>query len=135
MKEKTLAIIKPDVVAANKTGDIISLIEEHGFNIVRMQKMHLNPDQVRSFYSIHRDKPFFEEIVNFMSHGPIVIMVLEKENAIEDWRKLMGATDPSQAQEGTIRKIYGSNIGANAVHGSDSPQTAQTEIAQFYPDL
>lgn len=135
MKEKTLAIIKPDAVAARNMGEIISLIEKNGFDIIRMQKMHLSPDQVRSFYAIHRDKPFFEEIVDFMSYGPIVVMVLEKENAIEDWRKLMGATDPAKAAEGTIRKKYGESIGSNAVHGSDSPQAAAVEIAQFYPDL
>lgn len=135
MKEKTLAIIKPDAVAARNVGNIISLIEKNGFDIIRMQKMDLSPDQVRSFYSVHRDKPFFEEMVEFMSYGPIIVMVLEKENAIEDWRKLMGTTDPAKAAEGTIRKLYGTSIGSNAVHGSDSPHAAAIEIAQFYPDL
>lgn len=135
MKEKTLGIIKPDAVSAHNVGNIIALVEKNGFDIVRLQKMHLSPDQVRSFYAVHRDKPFFEEIVEFMSCGPIIVMVLEKENAIDDWRKLMGATDPSKAAEGTIRKLYGANIGSNAVHGSDSLQSASIEIAQFYPDL
>ncbi|MEX0940384.1 MAG: nucleoside-diphosphate kinase [Candidatus Babeliales bacterium] len=135
MKERTLAIIKPDAVADKNTGNIIAMIEKNNFDILRMQKMQLSEDQVRSFYAVHKDKPFFNEVVEFMSSGPIVVMVLEKENAIQEWRDLMGATDPEKAEEGTIRKLYGNNIGANAVHGSDSRETAALEINQFYPDL
>lgn len=135
MKEKTLAIIKPDAVNNKHIGDIINMIEKHGFTIIRLQKMQLSADQGRIFYAQHKDKPFFEELVNFISSGPAVVMVLEKENAIKDWRELMGATDPLKALEGTIRKKYGASIGANAVHGSDSPKAAVFEIQQFYPDL
>lgn len=135
MKEKTFAIIKPDAVRDRHSGDVIAMIEGNGFDIVRLQKMQLSEDQARSFYSIHKDKPFFNELVEFMSSGPVVIMVLEKENAIKEWRALMGDTDPAKAQEGTIRKKFGKNIGSNAVHGSDSAETAAFEISQFYPDL
>lgn len=135
MKEKTLAIIKPDAVKNKKIGRIITMIEDNGFDILRLQKLQLSEDQARSFYAVHKDKPFFNEIVEFMSSGPVVVMVLEKVNAIKDWRTLMGATDPAKADEGTIRKLYGTSIGANAVHGSDSAETAALEIRQFYPDL
>ncbi|MGB8467551.1 MAG: nucleoside-diphosphate kinase [Candidatus Babeliales bacterium] len=135
MKERTLAIIKPDAVIARHSGEIIEMIEKHGFDILRMQKVQLSEDQVRSFYAVHKDKPFFGEITEFISSGPIVVMVLEKENAVKSWRDLMGATDPSKASAGTIRALFGKSIGNNAVHGSDSVQNASVEIAQFYPDL
>lgn len=135
MKERTLAIIKPDAVRAKNAGRIITMIEDRGFDILRMQKLQLSEDQVRVFYAVHKDKPFFSEIVQFMSSGPIVLMVLEKDNAVKEWRDLMGATDPERAEAGTIRKLFGTDISANAVHGSDSPQTALIEINQFYPDL
>lgn len=135
MKERTLAIIKPDAFAAHHVGEIVGLIEKNGFEILRMQKMQLSEDQVRSFYAIHKDKPFFSEITEFMSSGPIVVMVLQKENAVKAWRDLMGVTDPAKAAANTVRALFGASIGNNAVHGSDSVQTANIEIAQFYPDL
>ncbi len=135
MVEKTLAIIKPDAVARNISGKIIDLIEQNGFSIVRMQKMHLTKKQVESFYDIHKERPFFGEMVGTMTAGPVVVMVLEKENAIQAWRDLMGATDPKKANPGTIRKLFGIDIGKNSTHGSDSPQTAMIEIKQFFPEL
>lgn len=135
MKERTLAIIKPDAVKAKNVGGIVSLIEKAGFEMPRLQKIRLSADQGRLFYAAHKNKPFFEELVEFISSGPVVVMVLEKESAIKEWRDLMGATDPKQAKEGTIRKLYGASIGANAVHGSDSAEAAAFEIQQFYPDL
>lgn len=135
MKEKTLAIIKPDAVKAGYTEKIIDMIEDNGFDILRMQKIHLSKEQAQEFYAVHKNRPFFDELVEFMTSGPVIIMALEKDSAIQDWRDLMGATDPTQAQEGTIRKKYAKNIGENAVHGSDLPENAKTEIAFFFPDL
>lgn len=133
-KERTFAIIKPDAVSKKHVGNIIDMIERNGFAIIRMQQVHLNQDQARSFYAIHQGKPFFDELVNFISAGPSVVMVLEKENAIKAWRDLMGATDPLKALEGTVRRLYGSSIGSNAVHGSDSAASATSEIGQFFPE-
>ena len=133
-KEQTFAIIKPDTVAAKQTGKIIDMIETEGFDILRLQKGQLSPELAELFYDVHKDKPFFKELVDFISSGPIIIMALQKENAIADWRKLMGATDPAQADEGTIRKKFGTSIGKNAVHGSDSPETAMRELALFFAE-
>ncbi|MFH0898363.1 MAG: nucleoside-diphosphate kinase [bacterium] len=131
--EKTLGIIKPDAVASKYSGRIVSRIEEEGFTIVAMKKMTLTTNQAENFYTIHKGKPFYDELVKFMSSGPVVVMVLEKENAIQEWRKLMGATDPAQAEENTLRKLYAKNVGENATHGSDSPETAKQEILFFFP--
>ena len=122
--ERTFAIIKPDAVKAKKIGKIIDMIEQNGFEILRMERINLSKERAELFYDIHKDRPFFDELVNHMTSGPIVIMVLAKENAILDWRNLMGATDPKQAASGTIRQLYGTDIGNNAVHGSDSLETA-----------
>ncbi len=135
MKEKTLAIIKPDAVASGYTEEIIDTIEDHGFDILRMQKMHLTKDQAEKFYAVHKNRSFFGELVTFMTSGPIVVMALEKDNAIKTWRDLMGVTDPAKAEEGTIRKKFGKNIGENATHGSDSPENAKAEVVFFFPDL
>lgn len=135
MKEKTLAIIKPDAVKAGYTGKIVDIIEDHGFDILRLARMELSKKQAEEFYAVHKDRPFFDELVEFMTSGPVVVMVLEKENAIQDWRDLMGATDPAKAAEGTIRKQFGTNVGENATHGSDSPENAKTEIAYFFPEI
>jgi nucleoside-diphosphate kinase len=135
MKEKTFAIIKPDAVAAKNIGNIIAMIEKNGFDIIGMRLAHLTKDQVETFYAVHKDKPFFGETVEFMTSSPVVLMVLEKENAIKAWRDLMGATNPAEAAEGTIRKLYGANIGSNATHGSDLPEAAAFEIGLFFPEL
>lgn len=132
MAERTFAMIKPDAVKAGKAGNIISMIENNGFTIVNMRKENVSKETAEKFYAVHKEKPFFGELVEFITSGPVVVMMLEKENAIADWRKLMGATDPAKADEGTIRKLYGSNIGNNAVHGSDAPETAQQELAIFF---
>src|SRR3990167_2966739 len=127
--ERTLAIIKPDAVAQRHTGDIISLAEKNGFKIDVMVKATLPEDVFADFYAVHKDKSFYREIVRDMAAGPVVVMVLEKEQAVADWRRLMGATNPAEAAEGTIRKLYGQSIGHNAVHGSDSVANAEAEIA------
>jgi nucleoside-diphosphate kinase len=132
--EQTFAIIKPDAIKARHTGKIIDMIEQHGFDILRLQKGQLSIDLAEIFYDVHKDKPFFRELVEFISSGPIIIMALQKENAIQDWRKLMGTTDPAKAEEGTIRKKFGTSIGNNAVHGSDSPETAMRELALFFAE-
>lgn len=135
MMETTFAIIKPDAVKAHNTGKIIDMIEKHGFEIVRMQKLQLTPAQAEQFYAVHNQRPFFGELVAFITSGPVVVMALRKENAIKAWRDLMGHTDPAKADEGTIRKLFGANIGSNASHGSDAPETAKMELQQFFPDL
>jgi len=130
--EKTFAMIKPDAVAAKHAGDIISLIEGNGFTIVKMRKEQLSKEKAQQFYAVHKAKPFFNELVDFVTSGPVILMMLEKENAIADWRKLMGATDPVKAEEGTLRKKFGTDIGHNATHGSDAAQTAKEELAIFF---
>ena len=133
MNEKTIAIIKPDAVSARNVGNIIAFIEKNNFAIRKLKKMHLTEKQAESFYEIHKSKPFFRELVDYMISGPIVVMLLEGENAIQAWRDLMGATDPQQAKPGTIRYLYGTDIGSNAVHGSDGAETALKEIEFFFP--
>lgn len=133
--ERTLAIIKPDAVSRNLTGKIVDMIEQKGFNIVRMQKLRMAPEHGKAFYAVHKDRPFYNELVEFITSGPVVVMALEKENAIKDWRTLMGATNPDQADEGTIRKIFAESISRNVVHGSDAPETAAQEIRFFFHDL
>ncbi|BDC34124.1 nucleoside diphosphate kinase [Candidatus Dependentiae bacterium Noda2021] len=135
MAQRTFAMIKPDAVAAGDTGKIIDIIEKNGFTIVGMRKANLSKNQVETFYAVHNQRPFFGEMVNFIISGPVVLLALEKENAIQAWRDLMGATDPSKAAEGTIRKQFGKSIGNNATHGSDAPETAQQELALFFPEL
>jgi len=132
MIERTFAIIKPDAVRAKQIGAIISMIEQAGFTIVHMEKTTISKEKAREFYAVHKDKPFFGELVDFISSGPVIIMELEKENAIKAWRDLMGATDPAKAAEGTIRKKFGTSIGNNVVHGSDQAETAKTELALFF---
>ena len=132
--EQTFAIIKPDAVQAGNCGKIIGMIEDQGFEILRLQKGQLSPDLAELFYDEHKEKPFFKELVDFISSGPIIIMALQKDNAIADWRKLMGATNPEEAEEGTVRKQFASSIGKNAVHGSDSSESAQRELALFFAE-
>lgn len=135
MIERTFAIIKPDAVQAKNSGKIIDLIEKNGFDIIRMEKTHINKDKAREFYAVHKERPFFGELVDFISSGPVIVMALEKENAIKAWRDLMGATDPKKAEADTIRNQFGTSIGNNATHGSDAPETAAVELALFFPDL
>ena len=135
MAEKTFAMIKPDAVKAGNIGKIISMIEQNGFNILRMEKIKMTPEKAGEFYGVHKEKPFYGELVEFVTSGPVVVMALEKEGAIGAWRSLMGATDPAQAAPGTIRQQFGTNIGVNAVHGSDAPETAETELKLFFSDL
>ena len=133
--ERTFAIIKPDAVEKKLAGKIIDMIEANGFNILGMKKLHMTEDQAKEFYAVHKDRPFYGELVDFISSGPVVVMALEKENAIKAWRDLMGATNPADAAEGTIRKLYAESIGKNAVHGSDAPETAAQEVRFFFSDL
>lgn len=135
MMEMTFAIIKPDAIKAKNSGRIIDIIERNGFDILRMHKITMSKEQAERFYDIHRERPFFNELVTMMTSGPIVIMALQKENAVKAWRNLMGETNPANAAEGTIRKLYGTDIGHNATHGSDSPENAELEIKQFFPEL
>lgn len=131
--ERTLSILKPDTVEKNKIGEVIALIEKAGLKIIAAKMTHLSRPQAEGFYAVHKERPFFGELVEFMTRGPVVIMVLEGENAIATYRKVMGATNPAQAEEGTIRKLYAKDVGENAVHGSDGPDTAKQEIAYFFP--
>ncbi len=133
--ERTLGIIKPDAVSKGYAGKILAIIEEKGFKIVGLKKIRLTKEKAESFYYVHKDKPFFGSLTDFMSEGPIIVMVLEKENAIAEWRKLMGATNPENAEEGTLRKMFAENIERNAVHGSDSPESAKYEISYFFNAL
>ena len=134
MAEMTLSIIKPDAVAANHIGDIYARFERVGIRIVAAKMMHLSEEQAMAFYAIHKDKPFYMDLVEFMSSGPIMVQVLEGDDVIAHHRELMGATNPSEADEGTIRKDFATSIDKNAVHGSDAPETARTEIAFFFDE-
>jgi len=133
--ERTFAIIKPDAVAKRHTGPIIHRIEEAGFTIRGMRKVSLTRAQAEGFYAVHRERPFFASLTAFMSSGPVVVMALEAESAVVRWRELMGATDPAKAAPGTIRADFGGNIGENATHGSDAPETAAIELAYFFPGV
>lgn len=130
--EKTFAIIKPDAVAAGNTGNIIALIEKNGFKIRALRMQHLTRAEAEGFYAVHRERPFFAELVEFMTEAPVVLLALEREDAVLKWREVMGATDPAKADAGTIRKLYGTNVGRNASHGSDSPENAAIELAWFF---
>lgn len=134
MTERTFAIIKPDAVAEKNAGNIIGMIEASGLNIIAIKKLKLTAEQAGEFYGVHKEKPFFPELVDYMTSGPIFVLALEGENAIKRWRDLMGATNPEQAAEGTIRKLYGKSISYNATHGSDAPETAAVEVAFFFND-
>jgi len=132
---RTLTIIKPDAVGAQHTGRIIAQIQEAGFKLVAAKLMHLTQVQAEAFYAIHKERPFFGELVSFMTSGPVVPMVLEGENAVERFRELIGATNPADAAAGTIRKNFGTNVGENAIHGSDSDENAQRESRFFFAEL
>jgi nucleoside-diphosphate kinase len=130
--ERTFSIIKPDATKRNLTGAINAIIERAGLRIVAQKRVHITREQAETFYGVHRARPFFGELVAFMTSGPVVVQVLEGENAIAKYRDVMGATDPAKAAPGTIRKIHALSIGENSVHGSDAPDTAAKEIAQFF---
>ena len=130
--ERTFSIIKPDATARNLTGAINAMIEQAGLRIVAQRRLHITRTQAETFYAVHRARPFFGELVDFMISGPVVVQVLAGENAIVRYRDIMGATDPAKAAPGTIRKVHSMSIGENSVHGSDAPDTAAMEIAQFF---
>ena len=130
--ERTFSIIKPDAVARNLTGAVNAMIEQAGLRIVAQKRVRITREQAETFYAVHRARPFFGELVDFMISGPVVVQVLEGENAIIRYREIMGATDPAKAAPGTIRKVHARSIGENSVHGSDSPENAAQEIAQFF---
>jgi nucleoside-diphosphate kinase len=133
--ERTFAIIKPDAVERNLTGRIVEKIEGAGFRIVGMKKLRLTKGEAEGFYYVHKERPFFDNLCTFMSRSPVVVLVLEMENAIAGWRELMGATDPAKADTGTIRKELGVSIEENTAHGSDSPESASFEIPYFFSQL
>lgn len=130
--ERTFAIIKPNAVKSHVIGKIITMIEEAGFSLVTAQMKQLSRSEAEGFYGEHKERPFFKGLCDFMTSGPVMLIVLEQDGAIEKWRKLMGATDPAKAAPGTIRKLYGEGIEANSTHGSDSPTSAAREIAYFF---
>ncbi|RMF68437.1 MAG: nucleoside-diphosphate kinase [Alphaproteobacteria bacterium] len=133
--ERTLSIIKPDATRRNITGEIISMLEKAGLRVVAQKRIRLTRRQAEEFYAVHRERPFFSSLVEFMTSGPVVVQVLEGENAIQRNRDIMGATDPAKAAEGTIRKRFAESIEANSVHGSDSPENAAREIRFFFSDI
>ncbi len=135
MTNRTFAIIKPDAVKNNYSGKIIDQIIKSGFKILSARLTHMTLTQAKGFYAVHKGKPFFEELTNFMSSGPCWILALEKENAVEEWRKTIGATNPADANDGTIRKFYATSLGENAVHGSDSDENAAFEIGFFFSEV
>jgi nucleoside-diphosphate kinase len=130
--ERTFSIIKPDATERNLTGAVNAMIEKAGLRIVAQKRVRITQEQAETFYGVHRARPFFGELVSFMTSGPVVVQVLEGENAIAKYREIMGATDPSKAADGTIRKVHAKSIGENSVHGSDAADTAAKEIAQFF---
>jgi len=130
--ERTLAIIKPDAVKSGHAGEIITTIEQHGFRIVAMKQRRLSRREAEEFYDIHKDRPFFPGLVTFMTEGPVVVLALEREDAVARWREVMGATNPAHAAQGTIRKRFAENIERNSVHGSDAPETAANELPFFF---
>ncbi len=133
--ERTFAIIKPDAFAAGNAGKILARIYQEGFKVVSLKKLYLSKKEAEGFYHVHLGKPFFDELTDFMSSGPCIVMVLEAEEAIKKWRDLMGATNPDEAAEGTLRKEFGTFVGENATHGSDAPETAAFEISYFFAGL
>ena len=135
MTERTLAIIKPDAVERRVAGKIIQRIEDEGFQIRAMRRVHLSKADAEWFYAVHRERPFFASLTGFMSSGPAIVLVLEAPDAIKKWRTLMGATDPAKADANTLRKDFGASIENNATHGSDAPETAAYEIGYFFPGI
>ena len=135
MSEITLSIIKPDAVRNGYTGKILAQIQAADLKIVGLRMLHLSRKEAEGFYAVHKERPFYQELVEFMISGPVVVSALEGEKAIERYRKLMGATDPAKADEGTLRKLFAESLQNNAVHGSDAPETAQVEVAYFFSSV
>jgi nucleoside-diphosphate kinase len=133
--DRTFAIIKPDAVAKKAAGPILGRIEKEGFSIIGMRKVHLSQKQAEGFYAVHAERPFFKDLTAFMSSGPVVVLALERDDAIAHWRKVIGNTDSTKAEQGTIRNLFGTDIERNAAHGSDAPETARQEIGYFFCDL
>src|SRR5439155_18079710 len=133
--ERTFSIIKPDAVAANQAGEILAMIQQAGFRILALRMTRLTEAQAQAFYAVHRERPFFAGLVKFMTEGPIVVMALEREDAVKKLRDVMGATNPANAAEGTIRKRFAENIERNCIHGSDAPETAAVELSYFFSQL
>jgi nucleoside-diphosphate kinase len=133
--ERTFAIIKPDAFGAGHAGKILARIYDEGFRVIGIKKLFLSKIEAEGFYAVHRERPFFGELTDFMSSGPCLVMVLEAERAIKKWRELMGATNPADAEPGTLRREFGSSVGENATHGSDAPETAAFEIGYFFSGL
>ncbi|HEX8568391.1 MAG TPA: nucleoside-diphosphate kinase [Caulobacteraceae bacterium] len=134
MTERTFSILKPDATERNLTGEINAVIEKAGLRIVAQRRIRMSREQAEKFYEIHRERPFFGELVEFMTSGPVVVQVLEGDNAVARYREVMGATNPAQAADGTIRKLFARSVGENSVHGSDSAENAELEIRQFFND-
>jgi nucleoside-diphosphate kinase len=132
---KTFSIIKPDAVATGKTGKILSLLEDNGFRIVALRKVKLSQAQAEGFYAVHKERPFYGSLVKFMTEGPVVVMALEREDAVKKLREVMGATNPANAAEGTVRKLYAESIERNSIHGSDAPETAAEELKYFFTEI
>jgi nucleoside-diphosphate kinase len=132
---ETLTILKPDTVSAGQSGAVIAMIEAAGLKVRAIKMLHLSKEEAEGFYAVHRERPFFSSLVAFMTEGAVVVMVLEAEDAVERLRKLMGATDPANAEDGTIRKKFATNIERNSIHGSDAPETASIEISYFFGRL
>src|SRR5215831_216653 len=133
MTQRTFSIIKPDAVAEGRAGEVLAVLEKAGFKILALRMMRLSQPQAEGFYAIHRARPFFPSLVKFMTEGPIIVMALEREEAIAKLREVMGATNPANAAEGTVRKLFAQSIERNCIHGSDAPETAAVELAYFFP--
>ena len=134
MTERTFSILKPDATERNLTGKVNAVIEEAGLRIVGQRRIRMSRAQAEKFYEVHKERPFYGELVDFMTSGPVVVQVLEGDNAVARYREIMGATNPAQAADGTIRKLFAKSVGENSVHGSDSAENARIEIAQFFTD-
>jgi nucleoside-diphosphate kinase len=132
---KTFSIIKPDAVATGKAGKILSLLEDNSFRIVALRKVKLSQAQAEGFYAVHKERPFYSSLVKFMTEGPVIVMALEREDAVKKLREVMGATNPANAAEGTVRKLYAESIERNAIHGSDAPETAAEELKYFFTGI
>jgi nucleoside-diphosphate kinase len=133
--EKTFSIIKPDAVAAGKSGKVLALLEENGFRIVALRMLKLSRPQAEGFYAVHRERPFYASLVKFMTEGPVIVMALERADAVAKLREVMGATNPANAASGTIRKLYAESIERNVIHGSDAPETAAQELQYFFNSM
>ena len=133
--ERTFSIIKPDAVKSGKAGLVLAKLEEHGFRVLSLRMVHLSKETAERFYGVHKERPFFGSLVTFMSEGPAIVMALEREDAVKKLREVMGATNPANAAEGTVRKLYADSIERNAIHGSDAPETAKEELAFFFAGM